>query len=106
MRDFYEELKRLCELNNMNIEGVVRAATNNQSGYTKYWSWKRQGTFPRADELYKMCKTLGVSMEHFFEDGETETVKTKQKEVVDLFDNLSLSSQDQVLSLLKTLQGK
>lgn len=106
MTDFYEEIKRLCKLNNITVDAAVKAATGTEDGNAIFWGWKRRKIYPRADDLFRLSKILGVTVEHFFDDNGVEEMYLKNKEVIKLFENLSLNSQTQVISLLKTLQGK
>lgn len=107
MEYMYEKIKRLCEINGVLIDNVMSECSDGEFNYQTLWGWKRRGNFPRADFLYKVAKRFGVPMESFFDNSkELQLIETRESEVISLFKNLSLDSQDQILSLLKTLQGK
>lgn len=107
MMDYYEEVKRLCEINGITVDAALKTATNSEVGYTTFWGWKRRNIYPRADIAFKLSKVLGVTVEHFFNDDDAvEEMYMKNKEVIKLFENLSVSSQEKVIDLLKLLQGK
>lgn len=106
MENFYDEIKRLCELNNIKIESLIAEASNNGCGYATFWGWKRRGIYPRFDMGYKICKILGVEPKHFFEEDDSNSYGSEYQELVKLYNNLSLDARSQVLNLMRTLQGK
>jgi len=59
--DFYERTKNLCKEQQITIEGLMTSCDLTKDTFMK---WRKRSTFPKADDLYKMCKILKVSMEY------------------------------------------
>lgn len=85
--NFYEELKRLCKIRGLTVEVLLKMI--GKPGITTFSGWKQRGCYPRADDLYKICKILEVSMEHFFGDEEGIVVNKTKMDFINKLDYLS-----------------
>lgn len=68
--DFYERTKKLCKEQNITVESLMATCGLGRETFSK---WKARDSFPRADNLYDMSKTLGVTMEYLL-TGEKEQI--------------------------------
>ena len=54
--------------------------------------------------LEKICIALGVTLSQFFQEGNSENLTEKQKEVLRIWNNLSTNEQETVMSMLRGLR--
>ena len=59
----YERIKTLCKQRNMTVESLMASCNLRRETFSK---WQSRDTFPRADSLYDISRTLGVSVEYLF----------------------------------------
>ena len=59
--DFYERVKRLTKVKKTTLEYVAGEAGLSIASYNSY---RRYGNLPRADEAFKIAKTLGTTVEY------------------------------------------
>lgn len=85
--NFYDEIKRLCRIKGFTIDSLLKAI--GKSGISVFSGWKQRNVYPRADDFYKICEALEVSMEHFFTDETGIVVQQDMVVLVKKFNNLS-----------------
>lgn len=68
--DFYERTKRLCKEKGLTIEGLMVSCALTKDTFMK---WRKRGTFPKADDLNKMCQLLRVSMDYLYAGEESSS---------------------------------
>ena len=73
--DFYERTKQLCREKQITIENLMVSCDLTKDTFMK---WRKRATFPKADDLYKMCKIFGVSMEYLLKGEDTVTPSRAQ----------------------------
>ena len=54
--------------------------------------------------LEKICTVLGVTLSHFFQEGNSENLTEEQKEVLRIWNDLSTNEQETVMSMLRGFQ--
>ena len=59
---------------------------------------------PDQDNVEKICTALGVTLSQFFQEGNSENLTEKQKEVLGIWNNLSTNEQETVMSMLRGLR--
>lgn len=101
--NFYDELKRLCRIKGITIDSLMKMI--GRPGIVAFSGWKQRDCYPRADDLYKICKILEVSMEHFFDDDEGIVVDKKKMDLINKLDYLS-DEEFETLSKLSESQLK
>lgn len=84
--NFFEEIKRLCKVRGMTVDELMKMI--GKTGIPVYAGWRQRGCYPRADDFYKICNVLEVSMEHFFGDGKGVVVSERMMNLVKKLDNL------------------
>ena len=57
-----------------------------------------QENLPSLITLEKICTALGVTLSQFFQEGNSENLTEKQKEVLRIWNNLSTNEQETVMS--------
>ncbi|MFR3322670.1 MAG: helix-turn-helix domain-containing protein [Lachnospiraceae bacterium] len=62
-----------------------------------------QENLPSLITLEKICTALGVTLSQFFQEGNSENLTEKQKEVLRIWNNLSTNEQETVMSMLRGL---
>ena len=60
--------------------------------------------FPKMPSYEKICAALGVTLSQFFQEGNSENLTEKQKEVLGIWNNLSTNEQETVMSMLRGLR--
>ena len=63
-----------------------------------------QENLPSLITLEKICTALGVTLSQFFQEGNSENLTEKQKEVLGIWNNLSTNEQETVMSMLRGLR--
>ena len=63
-----------------------------------------QENLPSLITLEKICIALGVTLSQFFQEGNSENLTEKQKEVLGIWNNLSTNEQETVMSMLRGLR--
>ena len=63
-----------------------------------------QENLPSLITLEKICTALGVTLSQFFQEGNSENLTEKQKEVLRIWNNLSTNEQETVMSMLRGLR--
>ena len=63
-----------------------------------------QENLPSLITLEKICIALGVTLSQFFQEGNSENLTEKQKEVLRIWNNLSTNEQETVMSMLRGLR--
>ena len=63
-----------------------------------------QENLPSLITLEKICAALGVTLSQFFQEGNSENLTEKQKEVLRIWNNLSTNEQETVMSMLRGLR--
>ena len=63
-----------------------------------------QENLPSLITLEKICTALGVTLSQFFQEGNSENLTEKQKEVLGIWNNLSTNEQETVMSMLHGLR--
>lgn len=112
--NIYEEIKRLCKVRGITIDDLMKQI--GKSGIATYAGWRQRGCYPRAEDLYKICKVLEVSMEHFFGDDEGIVVSKIKMDFINKLDylsdedfeiinNLSESQLKNLINLAKSMQS-
>ena len=66
-------------------------------------SWRRQN-LPSLITLEKICAALGVTLSQFFQEGNSENLTEKQKEVLGIWNDLNVNEQETVMSMLRGLR--
>lgn len=110
--EIYDEIKRQCHLKGITIDELAKVI-----GITPavYYGWRQRNMIPRADYLHNICKVLGVSMEHFFDDGKdyvvlekiipiVKKIETLTDEDIEFLNNLSATQIQSMLSFCKSMK--
>ena len=63
-----------------------------------------QENLPSLITLEKICAALGVTLSQFFQEGNSENLTEKQKEVLGIWNDLSTNEQETVMSMLRGLR--
>ena len=63
-----------------------------------------QENLPSLITLEKICTALGVTLSQFFQEGNSENLTEKQKEVLGIWKDLSTNEQETVMSMLRGLR--
>ena len=63
-----------------------------------------QENLPSLITLEKICTALGVTLSQFFQEGNSENLTEKQKEVLGIWNDLSTNEQETVMSMLRGLR--
>ena len=63
-----------------------------------------QENLPSLITLEKICAALGVTLSQFFQEGNSENLTEKQKEVLGIWNNLNANEQETVMSMLRGLR--
>ena len=61
MVDFYDRVKQTCHAQKTNVRDLLKRVN---MVYDTYKSARRYKHLPRADDVYRIAKALGVSMEY------------------------------------------
>lgn len=112
--NFFDEIKRLCKARGITVDELMKMI--GKTGIPVYAGWRQRNCYPRADDFYKICKTLEVSMEHFFEDDKGIVVSERMMNLVnkldvltqdelDTFNNLTELQLKNLITLAKSMQG-
>jgi transcriptional regulator with XRE-family HTH domain len=82
--DFYSHVKRLVkERENLSLQDfIISIGLNHDS----YYSSKRAGNLPRADEAYKIAQALGTTVEHLITG--TPPERSAADEILDKFQSV------------------
>ena len=59
-----------------------------------------QENLPSLITLEKICAALGVTLSQFFQEGNSENLTEKQKEVLGIWNDLNANEQETVMSML------
>ena len=59
---------------------------------------------PWRSTFEKICTALGVTLSQFFQEGNSENLTEKQKEVLGIWNDLSTNEQETVMSMLRGLR--
>lgn len=86
--NFYEEIKRLSRIKGFTLDSLMKYI--GKPGITTFSGWKHRDCYPRADELFKICQALGVSMEHFFDEEQGIVVQKDMMQLVNKLNNIPL----------------
>ena len=65
---------------------------------------RMQENLPSLITLEKICSALGVTLSQFFQEGNSENLTEKQKEVLEIWNDLSTNEQETVMSMLRGLR--
>lgn len=89
---FYEQLSKICQQNGTTPTGILRKIGLSTSKVT---AWKN-GSIPKASILQRLADELGVTTDAFFADDGPKLTE-EEKELLDVFRDLSLSGKRQLL---------
>lgn len=76
--DFYENVKKLAKLQNLQIIPFLESLGIN---YSTYKGYKQCNNLPRADEAVKIAKALNTSVEFLVTGEENNSAKQELKEL-------------------------
>ncbi|WP_461883935.1 hypothetical protein [Fusicatenibacter sp.] len=63
-----------------------------------------QENLPSRITLEKICAALDVTLSQFFQEGNSENLTKKQKEVLGIWNDLNANEQETVMSMLRGLR--
>ena len=112
--NFFVDIKRLCKIRGITVDELMKMI--GKTGIPVYAGWRQRGCYPRANDLYKICNVLEVSMEHFFDDDKGIVVSDRMMNLVKKLDslpeedmntlnNLTITQLKNLLTLAKFMQS-
>lgn len=97
--DINKKIERLCYQRGWSMYDLAQEACITQSTLT---SMIKRGNPPKIDTLTRICEAFGITLSQFFmEDEQIEILNQNEKELIELFRNLSDSKKRALIDLLK-----
>lgn len=99
-----EKIESICEKKGISKYKLAHDAS---IPYTTLTNMFKKDTMPTLPTLQKICEGLDITMAQFFAEDETRVDLTEmQKELLSLWDSLSLDMQSRVIGYLEGLKEK
>ena len=95
-----DKITFLCEKRDINKYRLSQLSGISQSSLGRIMA---QENLPSLITLEKICAALDVTLSQFFQEGNSENLTEKQKEVLRIWNNLSTNEQETVMSMLRGL---
>ena len=96
-----DKITSLCEKRDISKYRLSQLSGISQSSLGRIMT---QENLPSLITLEKICTALGVTLSQFFQEGNSENLTEKQKEVLGIWNDLSTNEQETVMSMLRGLQ--
>ena len=96
-----DKITSLCEKRDISKYRLSQLSGISQSSLGRIMA---QENLPSLITLEKICIALGVTLSQFFQEGNSENLTEKQKEVLRIWNNLSTNEQETVMSMLRGLR--
>ena len=96
-----DKITSLCEKRDISKYRLSQLSGISQSSLGRIMV---QENLPSLITLEKICIALGVTLSQFFQEGNSENLTEKQKEVLRIWNNLSTNEQETVMSMLRGLR--
>ena len=96
-----DKITFLCEKRDISKYRLSQLSGISQSSLGRIMA---QENLPSLITLEKICTALGVTLLQFFQEGNSENLTEKQKEVLRIWNNLSTNEQETVMSMLRGLR--
>ena len=96
-----DKITSLCEKRDISKYRLSQLSGISQSSLGRIMA---QENLPSLITLEKICAALGVTLSQFFQEGNSENLTEKQKEVLRIWNNLSTNEQETVMSMLRGLR--
>lgn len=96
-----DKITSLCETRDISKYRLSQLSGISQSSLGRIMA---QENLPSLITLEKICAALGVTLSQFFQEGNSENLTEKQKEVLRIWNNLSTNEQETVMSMLRGLR--
>ena len=93
-----DKITSLCEKRDISKCRLSQLSGISQSSLGRIMAQENQ---PSLITLEKICTALGVTLSQFFQEGNSENLTEKQKEVLRIWNNLSTNEQETVMSMLR-----
>ena len=94
-----DKITSLCEKRDISKYRLSQLSGISQSSLGRIMA---QENLPSLITLEKICAALGVTLSQFFQEGNSENLTEKQKEV--LWNDLNANEQETVMSMLRGLR--
>lgn len=99
---FYDEVKKLCKQQNTTVEAVLTEALG-PGAVDMYYGRKRRHTLPRLEDVYKIAKVLGVSIDYLMDGDNSEHIPKRYKDICAQLNDFSDLELEQIKIMLKTM---
>ena len=96
-----DKITSLCEKRDISKYRLSQLSGISQSSLGRIMA---QENLPSLITLEKICTALGVTLSQFFQEGNSENLTEKQKEVLGIWNDLSTNEQETVMSMLRGLR--
>ena len=96
-----DKITSLCEKRDISKYRLSQLSGISQSSLGRIMV---QENLPSLITLEKICIALGVTLSQFFQEGNSENLTEKQKEVLGIWNDLSTNEQETVMSMLRGLR--
>ena len=91
-----DKITSLCEKRDISKYRLSQLSGISQSSLGRIMA---QENLPSLITLEKICTALGVTLSQFFQEGNSENLTEKQKEVLGIWNDLSTNEQETVMSM-------
>ena len=96
-----DKITSICEKRDISKDRLSQLSGISQSSLGRIMA---QENLPSLITLEKICIALGVTLSQFFQEGNSENLTEKQKEVLGIWNDLSTNEQETVMSMLRGLR--
>ena len=96
-----DKITSLCEKRDISKYRLSQLSGISQSSLGRIMA---QENLPSLITLEKICTALGVTLSQFFQEGNSENLTEKQKEVLGIWNDLNANEQETVMSMLRGLR--
>ena len=96
-----DKITSLCEKRDISKYRLSQLSGISQSSLGRIMA---QENLPSLITLEKICAALGVTLSQFFQEGNSENLTEKQKEVLGIWNDLNANEQETVMSMLRGLR--
>ena len=96
-----DKITSLCEKRDISKYRLSQQSGISQSSLGRIMT---QENLPSLITLEKICTALGVTLSQFFQESNSENLTEKQKEVLQIWNDLSTNEQETVMSMLRGLR--
>ena len=96
-----DKITSLCEKRDISKYRLSQLSGISQSSLGRIMA---QENLPSLITLEKICTALGVTLSQFFQEGNSENLTEKQKEVLGIWNDLNANEQETVMFFLCTVE--